>query len=80
MDREIHRGYELYPCNYIALDELNGDKANAAHYTDADKQRFEQYLAGQMAKIQLPNKDEAFLRERMLTMYANPVRNLMAAQ
>ena len=80
MDREIHCGYELYPCNYIALDELNGDKANAAHYTDADKQRFEQYLAGQMAKIQLPNKDEAFLRERMLTMYANPVRNLMAAQ
>lgn len=80
MDREIHRGYELYPCNYIALDELNGDKANAAHYTDADKQRFEQYLAGQMAKIQLPNKDESFLRERMLTMYANPVRNLMAAQ
>ena len=80
MDREIHRGYELYPCNYIALDELNGDNANAAHYTDADKQRFEQYLAGQIAKIQLPNKDESFLRERMLTMYANPVRNLMSAQ
>ena len=80
MDREIHRGYELYPCNYIALDELNGDNANAALYTAADKQRFEQYLAGQLAKIQLPNKDEAFLRERMLTMYANPVRNLMAAQ
>ena len=80
MDREIHRGYELYPCNYIALDELNGDNANATHYTDSDKQRFEQYLAGQMAKIQLPNKDESFLRERMLTMYANPVRNLMSAQ
>ena len=79
MDREIHRGYELYPCNYIALDELNGDQANAAHYTDADKKRFEDYLAGQMAKIQIPNKDEAFLRERMLTMYANPVRNKLAA-
>ena len=75
MDREIHRGYELYPCNYIALDELEGNQAHAAHYTEADKQRFEQYLAGQMAKIKLPNKDEAFLRERMLTMYANPVRN-----
>ena len=80
MDREIHRGYELYPCNYIALDELNGDNANAAHYTDADKKRFEQYLAGQMAKIQIPNKDEAFLRERMLTMYANPVRNKLATE
>ena len=80
MDREIHRGYELYPCNYIALDELNGDQANVAHYTDADVKRFNQYLAGQMAKIKLANKDEAFLRERMLTMYANPVRNYMAAQ
>ena len=77
MDREIHRGYELYPCNYIAFDELNGDNANATHYTDADKKRFEQYLVGQMCKIQIPNKDEAFLRERMLTMYANPVRNYL---
>ena len=33
-----------------------------------------------MAKINIPNKDEAFLRERLLTMYANPVRNYMAAQ
>ncbi|MBQ9215585.1 MAG: 1-acyl-sn-glycerol-3-phosphate acyltransferase [Prevotella sp.] len=79
MDREIHRGYTLYPCNYIALDELNGDHAHSDHYTDTDKQRFEEYLSGQMAKIQLPNKDEAFLRERMLTMYANPVRNKLAA-
>jgi hypothetical protein len=80
MDREIHRNYVLYPCNYIALDELNGDNAYAAHYTNADKQKFEQYLAGQIAKIQLPNKDEAFLRECMLTMYANPVRNKMDAR
>ena len=75
MDREIHQGYELFPCNYIALDELNGDSANASHYTEADKQRFEQYLSGQIAKITLDNKDEAFLRERILTMYANPARN-----
>ena len=75
MDQEIHRGYELYPCNYIALDELNGNQANSAHYTAADKQRFEAYLAGQLAKISLPNKDEAFLRERILTMYANPLVN-----
>ena len=75
MDHEIHQGYELFPCNYIALDELNGDSANASHYTETDKQRFEQYLSGQIAKITLDNKDEAFLRERILTMYANPARN-----
>ena len=80
MDHEIHRGYELFPCNYIALDELNGDSANASHYTAADKQRFDTYLSGQLAKIQIPDKDEPYLRERMLTMYANPVRNKKAAE
>ncbi len=75
MDREIHRGYELFPCNFIALDELNGNSEHASHYTEADKQRFEKYLAGQLAKISLPEKDEPYLRERILTMYANPVRN-----
>ena len=79
MDKEIHKGYELFPCNYIALDELNGDQANSTHYTAADKQRFETYLSGQLAKITLDNKDEAFLRERILTMYANPVRNKLSA-
>ena len=78
MDREIHRGYELFPCNYIALDELHGDQANSSHYTAADKQRFEAYLSAQLAKITLDNKDEAFLRERMLTMYANPLINYQA--
>ena len=80
MDRELHRNYKLYPCNYIAFDELNGNSDYAKHYNAKDKERFEQYLKGQLAKIQLPNKDEAFLRERMLTMYANPLRNYLAAQ
>ena len=77
MDQEIYRGYTLYPCNYIALDELEGTKTHASHYTKSDQERFEEYLAGQLAKIQLPNKDETFLRERMLTMYANPLRNYL---
>jgi len=79
IDRELHRHYRLYPCNYIALDELEGRPAHAGHYTRQDEERFEQYLQGQLAKIQIPHKDEAFLRERMLTMYANPVRNYEAA-
>ena len=80
IDREIHRGYRLYPCNYIALDELAGTKVYAKHYTDNDKKTFEDYLQGQLAKINIPNKDEAYLRDCMLTMYANPVRNYYAAQ
>ena len=79
MDKEIHRGYCLYPCNYIALDELEGTEKYADHYTQQDKDRFERYLQGQLAKIKIDDKDEAFLRERMLTMYANPVLNYLKA-
>ena len=75
MDKEIHRGYTLYPCNYIALDELNGNTEQSAYYTTADRQRFEAYLNGQLAKIKLTNKDESFLRHKMLEMYANPAIN-----
>ena len=78
IDREIHHHYRLYPCNYIALDLLKGNRDQQAHYSQQDEERFEQYLKGQLAKIRIPNKDEAFLRERMLTMYANPVRNYEA--
>ncbi len=88
MDQEIHRHYRFYPCNYIALDFLenasisgnNSSLSNtsfASHYTSSDVTRFEEYLSVQLTKIKIPNKDEAFLRERMLTMYANPLRNFL---
>lgn len=75
IDEEVFRRYRLYPSNYVALDELEGTTAHADRYTAEQKAQFDGYIAQQMAKIQLPNKDEAFLRERLLTMYANPVRN-----
>ncbi|MBQ4462212.1 MAG: 1-acyl-sn-glycerol-3-phosphate acyltransferase [Bacteroidaceae bacterium] len=74
IDKGIHSNYMLYPCNYIAMDELTGSDSSDK-YTAEDKAFFEKYLAGQIAKIDLPNKDEAFLRERILTMYANPAIN-----
>ena len=78
IDKEIFRNYRLYPSNYIALDMLEGNEAHAGRYTAEDKAVFEKYLQGQIARIDIPNKDEAFLRERMLTMYANPARNCLA--
>ena len=80
IDREIHRRYRLYPCNYVALDELRGERAHADRYTEADKAFFDKYLAGQLAKVELPAKDETYLRERILTMYANPAINFLRAQ
>lgn len=80
IDRELHANYCLFPCNYIALDELEGTKKYAQHYTEADKKRFEDYLKGQLEKVKIANPDEKFLRERMLTMYANPLRNYLRAK
>ena len=70
----------FYPCNYIALDELEGTNTHVDHYTKATKSASRNTLMRtSLAKIQLPNKDEAFLRERILTMYANPLRNYLNA-
>ena len=80
IDHEIHSHYRLYPGNYVALDLLENTEAHASEYTLEDKARFEKYIAGQLAKIQLPDKDEAFLKEKILTMYANPVRNFLATK
>lgn len=80
IDQQIHRNYRLYPGNYVALDMLEGTEAYTDQYTAEDKAKFEKYIQGQLAKIDLPNKDEAYLKERLLTMYANPVRNNLAAQ
>ena len=78
LDEEIYRNYRLYPNNFVALDLLNNGKDYISHYSEEDKAQFEQYLQQQIDKIDLPNKDEAFLRERLLEMYANPAKNQLA--
>ena len=77
IDRQIFAGYRLYPNNYVALDLLHGDSAHADHYTAEDKAHFEAYLKGQLDKIEMEGKDDAYLREQMLKMYANPAINQM---
>lgn len=79
IDKEIHRNYMLFPSNWIALDELSSSQANKDKYTDKDVAVFNKYVEGQLAKIDLSQPDTAFLRERLLTMYANPARNYIAA-
>ena len=80
IDNEIFRNYRLYPNNYIALDMLEGSDSHAAEYTAQDKAAFEKYIAGQLAKVSVPGKDEKFLTECMIAMYANPARNCLAAK
>ena len=80
LDKAIHAGYKLYPGNYIAYDELNGTSTFSQHYGEREKNVFDKYVSQQIAKIDIPNKDEAFLRERILTMYANPVVNKLQTE
>ncbi len=79
IDRQIHRNYQLYANNYIALDLLHGNNEHSDKYTPEEKAHFEKYLAGQLAKIEIPNKDEEYLTKRMLEMYANPTINHLNA-
>ena len=80
IDKEIYKHYRFYPCNYVAYDMLTGTKRFSGNYGPRDKKHFEEYLQGQLDKIVLPNKDEAFLRTKMLEMYTNPLKNHLACQ
>ena len=70
----------MYPGNYIDHDYLSGTQAFAGHYTAEEKKHFTDYIDQQLARIELPNKDIPFLREKMLLMYANPLTNYLATR
>lgn len=69
IDRHIHQGYQLAWTNLAAQEILNGGK----------NEQMEAYIASRIAKIDIPNRDDQFLRERILEMYANPAINHDAA-
>lgn len=75
IDKEIYKHYRFYPCNYVAYDMLTGTRRFSEQYGLKDKKQFEEYLQGQLDKIVLPDKDEAFLRTKILEMYTNPLKN-----
>lgn len=77
IDRAIHSNYRLYPGNLVAADALDGGRRS----TDDQRATFEAYveqrivLAAKTLETEGLQPDLAFLRERILTMYANPVFN-----
>ncbi|MGN1374980.1 MAG: acyltransferase [Prevotella sp.] len=75
IDEEIHRNYYLFPVNYIALDLLNGVKEYDNMYSEEEKTGFEKYIEERLAMIDLVDKDEGYLRQCLLMMYANPAKN-----
>ena len=82
IDRAIHCGYRIYPCNYIAYDEINDTKRFASHYTDEDERDFNSYIERQLDRVEVENvtdEERAYMRRMMLTMYANPLTNQLSA-
>ncbi len=80
IDREIYKNYVFFPMNYIAYDLMENSNLFAARYTDEDKAAFDNYIDGQIAKIDIPGKDYGFLRERLIGMYGNTVKNYVSAE
>ena len=75
IDGVLHKNYRFWPVNYYFYELLTGDTRFADKYTEEDKVKLEAYLAERISKVDLPDKDEAFLRTKILEMYANPLIN-----
>jgi len=75
VDRALHGNMHLFPINYIAYNLRFSTDKYADKFTKDDETKALSYLNGQLAKIQIPNRDEKFLWNCMLTMYSNPVVN-----
>ena len=53
----------------------------AQEYTAQQKENFEKYLQGQIAKLgQFPIEDYQYMYEKMLLMYSNPLKNKLEAE
>lgn len=79
VDERIHANYRIYSGNYVAYDWLNQTEEFVGYYTQEEKERFASYIHQQLTKIDIPNKDESFLLEKLLSMYSNPLINHLAA-
>ncbi|MDE5628559.1 MAG: acyltransferase [Muribaculaceae bacterium] len=82
LDNSIHSGYRIFPCNYIAYDKVHGTNKYADCYTEADLESFRHYIASQLDKVDVENitpEEHEFMHHMMLVMYANPLKNQLAA-
>ncbi|MBR1683070.1 MAG: 1-acyl-sn-glycerol-3-phosphate acyltransferase [Bacteroidaceae bacterium] len=83
IDHEIHRNYRLYGSNRAALDMLEG---TSVHASATERAAFEKYLsarldlAAEALRKEGLQPDTDFLRERILTMYANPAENKLRVE
>src|SRR5690554_482267 len=80
IDNEIYRNYTFFPINYIAYDRMTGSSTFAHEYNEEEVVNFDRYLQQQVNKVDIPGKDADFLRERIIEMYGNTVKNHLAVK
>lgn len=73
IDRQVHTSYRLWPANYVASDLLRGRDEHYHHYSEYEKQGFEEYMNARITPLREFEQSE--LRRMFLQMYANPVLN-----
>jgi uncharacterized protein (DUF2236 family) len=54
---------------------MTGERRFANEYGEEERQQFEAYLERQIGKVKISNRDDAFLREMMVMMYGNTLKN-----
>ncbi len=77
VDGRIHRGYRLFPNNYIACDLLYGCSAFGDRYNEGQKAAFERHMDSALEKYGKEFNDDR-LRDIFLGIYSNPVRNRLS--
>lgn len=82
IDNSIHRGYKIYPSNYVAYDLLNNSTIFTNFYTEEEKAKFVNYVECQLDKVdvQVDESDREYMREMIYTMYSNPLKNKLKAE
>ena len=79
IDKHIHKNYKFWAINYYFYELLTGDTRFAEKCGTEERAKLDAYLLGQIAKIDLPDRDDEFCRTKILEMYANPVINYLKA-
>jgi hypothetical protein len=72
IDEQVQSNIKLWPTNYIAYDLLMNMNTFQVEYTDEEKQNFIQYFESRLEQNKMYDLES---RTRLLSIYANPVKN-----
>ncbi|PIF02694.1 MAG: hypothetical protein CR965_00280 [Paludibacter sp.] len=75
IDKKIHANYEIFPINKWAYDKMYNTNLFINTLSTEEVDKIEKYIKVQLEKVDLVNVDKDFLTEKIVEMYANPLKN-----